>query len=52
MGLYKIRSEQYFICLPILRYKIMGATHDALTNHDTVLNFNAILSRLDFVYKD
>lgn len=30
----------------------MGTAHDALTNHGTVLNFNAILSRLDFIYND
>jgi len=30
----------------------MGAAHDALTNHGTVLNFQAILSRLDFIYSD
>jgi len=30
----------------------MGAAHDALTNHGSVLNFQAILSRLDFIYND
>jgi len=30
----------------------MGAAHDALTNHGTVLKFQAILSRLDFIYSD
>jgi len=30
----------------------MGAAHNALTNHGTVLNFQAILSRLDFIYSD
>jgi len=50
MSLYKIQSEQYFIALTILRNKIKGAAHDALTNHVTVLNFRAILSRLDFIY--
>jgi len=50
MSLYKIQSEQYLIALTILRNKIIGAAHDALTNHGTVLNFQAILSRLDFIY--
>jgi len=50
MSLYKIQSEQYFIALTTLRNKIMEAAHDALTNHGTVLNFRAILSRLDCVY--
>jgi len=27
-------------------------SHNALTNHGTVLNFQAILSRLDFIYSD
>jgi len=30
----------------------MGAAHDALTNHGTVLNFRTILSTLDFIYGD
>jgi len=50
MSLYKIQSEQYLIALTILRNKIIGAAYDALTNHGTVLNFQAILSRLDFIY--
>jgi len=50
MNLYKIQSQQYFVKLTILRNKIMGAAHDALTNHGAVLNFQAIVSRLDFIY--
>jgi len=30
----------------------LGAAHDALTNRGTVLNFRAILSRMDFIYSD
>jgi len=52
MSIYKIQSEQYLIALTILQYKIMRAAHDALTNHGTVLNIWAILSRLDCVYSD
>jgi len=52
MSLYEIQSEPYFIALTILRNTILGAFHDALTNHGTVLNFRAILSRLDFIYSD
>jgi len=52
MSLYKLKSEQYLIALRILRNTIMGAAHDALTNHGTVLNFQAILSRWDFIYND
>jgi len=43
-NLYKVQSEQYFNASTILRNKI--------TNHGTVLNFRAILSRLDFIYSD
>jgi len=49
ISLYKIQSEQYCIALTILRNKFMGAAHDALTNHGTVLNFREILSRLDLI---
>jgi len=30
----------------------MGDAYDALTNHGTVLSFQAILSRFDFIYND
>jgi len=52
MSLYKIESEKYLIALTILRNKIIGAAYDALTNHGTVLNFQAILSRIEFIYND
>jgi len=50
ISLHKIQSEQYFIALTILRNKIMGAAHDALTNHGTARGTRIILSRLDFIY--
>jgi len=30
----------------------MGAVHDALDNHGTVLNYPEILSRLNFIYNN
>lgn len=35
-----------------LRNKIDGAASDALTNYNTVFNFDAIIARLDFTYAD
>ncbi len=52
MGLYVRKSRRYFVALTILRNKITGKANDALTNHGTVLNFDAILARLDFVFSD
>ncbi|EAL58749.1 gag protein [Wolbachia endosymbiont of Drosophila ananassae] len=52
MGLYVRKSRRYFVALTILRNKIVGKANDALTNHGTVLNFDAILARLDFVFSD
>lgn len=40
-------SRRYFGALTILRYKITGEANDG-----TVLNYDAIISRLDFAYSD
>lgn len=45
-------SSKYFQALNIVRNKIVGAASEALTNYNTVLNFNAIIARLDFTYAD
>lgn len=50
--LYKIGSRRYFAALTIFRNKVTKAANDVLTNHGTVLNFEAILARLDFAYAD
>lgn len=52
MSLYIRGSKKYFAALTILRNKITQDANDILTNHGTVLNFDAILSRLDFAYAD
>jgi len=35
-----------------LRNKITGTANDALAHNGTVLNFDAIMTRLDFVFSD
>lgn len=52
MSLYTIGSRRYFAALTILRNKIVSHANDVLTNHGTVLNYEAIISRLDFAYAD
>lgn len=52
MGLYNRGSRRYYAALTILRNKIVEEANDILTNHGTVLNLEAILSRLDFAYSD
>lgn len=45
-------KPKYFEALNIVRNKIVGAASDALTNYNTVFNFDAIIARLDFTYAD
>lgn len=52
MSLYIRKSRRYFAALTILRNKITQDANDTLTNHGTVLNFDAIIARLDFAYSD
>lgn len=52
MVLYTIGSSKYFAALTIFRNKITKNANDILTNHGTVLNFEAIIARLDFAYAD
>lgn len=52
MGQYTRGSERFFSALSILRNKITGTANDALTHNGTVLNFDAIMARLDFVFSD
>jgi len=51
MGQYARGSERFFSALSILRNKITGTANDALTHNGTVLNFDAIMARLDFVFR-
>jgi len=48
---YNGRSAHYQ-ALAILRNKIRGAAGALLVSHNTVLNFDAILARLDCTYSD
>lgn len=52
MRLYVRNSRKYYGALTILRNKIIEDANNLLTNHGTVLNFDAIISRLDFAYAD
>lgn len=45
-------KPKYFEALNIVRNKITGAASETLTNYNTVFNFDAIISRLDFTYSD
>lgn len=45
-------SSKYYQAVAILRNKIIGSADAALSAYNTVLNFNAIISRLDFTYMD
>lgn len=45
-------KPKYFEALNIVRNKITGAASESLTNYNTVFNFDAIISRLDFTYAD
>jgi len=52
MKLYVKGSRKYYAALTVLRNKVTDDANDILTNHGTVLNLEAILSRLDFAYAD
>lgn len=45
-------STQYVQALLIVRNKITDAASNILNNYNTVFNFEAIISRLDFTYAD
>lgn len=45
-------TPRYFEALNIVRNKITGTASETLTNYNTVLNFDAIIARLDFTYAD
>jgi len=52
MSQYIRKRKRYFAALSILRNKITGKANYALTIYETVLNVDAILDRLDFVFSD
>lgn len=47
-----VGSSKYYQAVAILRNKITGNADTVLSSYNTVLNFHAILARLDFAYAD
>lgn len=47
-----VNSSKHYEALYIIRNKNKGPAWDKLTGHNTVLNFKAIISRLDCEYGD
>lgn len=47
-----VGSSKYYQAVAILRNKIIGSADAALSAYNTVLNFKAIIARLDFTYMD
>lgn len=45
-------SSKYYQAVAIIRNKVVGSADTLLSSYNTVLNFNAILARLDFSYGD
>lgn len=52
IGYYKEGSEQYYVAMGIFRNKIVGPANATLASFSTVLNFKAIIARLDKAYAD
>jgi len=52
MEQYARGSEILFSALSLLRNKLAGSANDALTHNGTLLNVDAIMARLDFVFSD
>lgn len=47
-----VGSSKYYQAVAILRNKIVGKADTVLSSYNTVLNYYAILERLDFAYAD
>lgn len=52
MAYYPENSEKYYVATGILRNKIIGSANTTLSSFNTVLNFRAILDRLDKSFAD
>lgn len=52
MEYYTEGTENFYIAMGIFRNKITGAANAKLSSFNTILNFKAIISRLDQVYAD
>lgn len=49
---YKENTEPYYIAMGIFRNKIVGTANDKLSAFNTILNFKAIIVRLDQCFAD
>lgn len=47
-----VGTARYYQAVLIIRNKIVGNANDVLASFNTVLNFKAIIARLDFTYAD
>jgi len=45
-------SSKYYQAVAIMRNKVIGNADSVLSSYNTVLNFKAIIARLDFAYSD
>lgn len=52
MKYYNEGSERYYVALGILKNRITGSANMTLSSFNTVLNFKAIIARLDQTYAD
>lgn len=52
MDFYVKGSENYYVAIGIFRNKITGTANDKLSSFNTVLNFEAIIARLDQCFGD
>lgn len=52
MNYYKEGSERYYVAMGIFRNKIVDSANTTLASFNTVLNYKAIISRLDQTYAD
>ena len=52
MQFYNPDSDNFYVATGILRNKVIGAANSILASYNTVLNYKAILQRLDETYLD
>lgn len=52
MEYYPENSEKFYVATGILRNKVIDSANSTLSSFNTVLNFKAILARLDQTYSD
>lgn len=52
MKYYPENSEKFYVATGILRNKIIGSANSTLSSFNTVLNYKAVIARLDQTYAD